>query len=144
VGINHVALEVGDIQEALHFYGSIFEFELRGTHKGDDGTLEMAFLDMGDQFLALSRGRHQAPDGNRHFGLVVDDCRSVQALASASGATILDTGLLDFLDPWGNRIEVVDYTDIQFSKTEGILRGMGLHLGKSAEAMEEVRKKGMT
>src|ERR1700742_4514930 len=96
VGINHVALEVGDIQEALHFYGSIFEFELRGTHKGDDGTLQMAFLDMGDQFLALSRGRHLAPDRNRHFGLVVDDCRSVQALASASGATILDTGLLDF------------------------------------------------
>lgn len=143
VGLNHIALEVASVEGALKFYGSIFVFELRGTHKGEDGELEMAFLDMGDQFVALSRGRHQAPDRNRHFGLVVDDRSSVRELAAAAGATILDTGFLDFLDPWGNRIEVVEYGDLQFTKTEGVLRSMGLNLEKTAEATAEINKKGM-
>ncbi|KRB57074.1 extradiol dioxygenase [Rhizobium sp. Root708] len=143
VGLNHVALEVGSVEDALKFYSALFAFKLRGTHHGEDGTLEMAFLDMGDQFLALSRGRHQAADRNRHFGLVVDDRSAVRELAAAAGATILDRGFFDFLDPWGNRIEVVEYADLQFTKTPGVLRSMGLDLEKTAGAAEEIRKKGM-
>src|SRR5690349_4045662 len=120
VGINHVALEVQDIEEALHFYRQIFTFKIRGTHKNDAGEVVMAFIDMGDQFLALSRGRHQAPDANRHFGLVVDDRSEVERLAKAAGALILPGPFLDFHDPWGNRIEVVEYEDVQFMKTQGI------------------------
>jgi catechol 2,3-dioxygenase-like lactoylglutathione lyase family enzyme len=143
VGVNHVALEVGDIEQALHFYGSIFSFELRGCHKDDDGHPLMAFIDMGDQFLALSRGRHQAPDQSRHFGLVVDDRSKVRSLAEAAGATMLAGDFLDFLDPWGNRIEVVEYGDLQFAKAPGVLKSMGLQLHKSAEAQKEIGKKGM-
>ncbi|ENN88267.1 glyoxalase/bleomycin resistance protein/dioxygenase [Rhizobium freirei PRF 81] len=143
VGINHVALEVADIEGALHFYGSIFNFELRGCEKDKDGRPVMAFIDMGDQFLALSKGRHQPPDRSRHFGLVVDDRSTVRRLAVAAGATLLDGPFLDFLDPWGNRIEVVEYRDLQFSKTEGVLRSMGLHLDKTEKAVDEIRQKGM-
>lgn len=143
VGINHVAPEVGDIEQALHFYGSIFNFELRGCEKDENGRPLMAFIDLGDQFLALSKGRHQPPDTHRHFGLVVDDRSAVRQLALAAGATLLDGPLLDFLDPWGNRIEVVEYGDLQFSKTKGVLRSMGLHLGKTNKATEEIRRKGM-
>jgi catechol 2,3-dioxygenase-like lactoylglutathione lyase family enzyme len=143
VGINHIALEVGDIEQALHFYGSIFSFELRGCHKDDDGHPDMAFIDMGDQFLALSRGRHQAPDQGRHFGLVVDDRSKVRSLAEAAGATVLAGRFLDFLDPWGNRVEVVEYGDLQFAKTPGVLRSMGLHLQKSPQAQKEIGEKGM-
>ena len=138
VGVNHVALEVGDVEAALAFYGSIFSFELRGRGRGQ------AFLDMGDQFLALMEGRRQAPDEHRHFGLVVDDRSSVRALAEAAGATLLDGPFLDFLDPWGNRIEVVDYKDIQFTKAPDVLRGMRLdHLAKSDRARKELADKGM-
>ncbi|MDM9646807.1 VOC family protein [Rhizobium sp. S163] len=143
VGLNHVALEVGSVEDALKFYNAVFAFELRGTHQANDGSLEMAFLDMGDQFLALSRGRHQAPDQNRHFGLVVDDRSAVRELTTAAGAIVLDTGFLDFLDPWGNRIEVVEYADLQFTKAPGVLRSMGLNLSKTAAAEEEISKKGM-
>jgi catechol 2,3-dioxygenase-like lactoylglutathione lyase family enzyme len=143
VGLNHVALEVGSVEEALTFYNAVFAFELRGTHQGEDGALELAFLDMGDQFLALSRGRHQAPDQNRHFGLVVEDRSAVRELATAAGGTVLETGFLDFLDPWGNRIEVVEYADLQFTKAPGVLRSMGLYLSKTAAAAEEISKKGM-
>ncbi|MDM9621110.1 VOC family protein [Rhizobium sp. S96] len=143
VGLNHVALEVDSVDDALEFYSAVFAFELRGAHKGEDGVLEMAFLDMGDQFLALSRERHQAPDRNRHFGLVVDDRSSVRDLAAAAGATILDTDFLDFLDSWGKRIEVVEYRALQFTKAEGVLRSMGLTLEKSAEAVAEINKNGM-
>ncbi len=140
VGVNHVALEVGDVEQALHFYSSVFQFELRGSHKAPDGALEMAFIDMGDQFLALSRGRHQAPDRNRHFGLVVDDAVSAGTLAEAAGAVLIQGG---FIDPWGNRIEIVDYADIQFTKSDGALRSMGIHPVKSMKAMDEIRRKGM-
>jgi len=123
VGINHVVLEVGDLDEALEFYGRIFEFELRGRVPG------MAFLDMGDQFLVLAEGRTQAPDGARHFGLVVDDLSRVPDR--------------DFRDPWGNRVQVVQYSEIQFSKAPAVLDGMGLQLDKSAAALEELRGKGL-
>ena len=138
VGVNHVALEVGDVEAALDFYGKIFAFELRGRGKGQ------AFLDMGDQFLALIEGRRQDPDDHRHFGLVVDDRSRVRALAEAAGATLLDGPFLDFLDPWGNRIEVVDYQDIQFTKAPNVLHGMRLdHLAKSDRAKKELADKGM-
>lgn len=143
VGLNHIALEVADIEEALRFYGSIFEFDLRGCQKDDTGRAVLAFIDMGDQFLALSRGRHQNPDRDRHFGLVVNDRSAVRGLAVKAGAKILEGEFLDFLDPWGNRIEVVEYADLQFTKTPGVLRAMGLHLAKTEKAMQELHAKGM-
>ena len=124
VGINHVVLEVGDLEEALEFYGGLFDFELRGRAG------RMAFLDMGDQFLVLAEGRTQEPDGARHFGLVVDDLSRVPDR--------------DFRDPWGNHVQVVQYSEIQFSKTPAILAGMGLDgLEKSEGALEELREKGL-
>jgi catechol 2,3-dioxygenase-like lactoylglutathione lyase family enzyme len=138
VGINHVVLEVDDLDAALDFYGHVFEFELRGRVRG------MAFLDMGDQFLVLSGGRTQAPDGSRHFGLVVDDRERVRRLAEEAGAELLGGRGLDFRDPWGNRVQVVQYSDIQFSKTPEVLRGMGLEgLEKSPSALGELREKGL-
>ena len=136
--MNHVALEVGDLDEALAFYGRIFELELRGRIRG------MAFIDMGDQFLALSEGRSQPPDSDRHFGLVVDDKEAVRVAAEEAGAEIMPGRGLDFRDPWGNHIQVVSYGDIQFTKAPPILRGMGLeHLEKTPAALEELREKGL-
>jgi lactoylglutathione lyase len=135
VGINHVALEVDDLEEALEWYGRIFQFELRG--RGG----RMAFVDMGDQFIALSEGRKQAPDTHRHFGLVVDDKQAAREALEAAGAEILPGRGLDFLDPWGNHIQVVDYGDVQFSKTAEVMRGMGLELPKSEGALAELRQK---
>ena len=138
VGINHVALEVGDVEEALAFYGSLFDFELRGRLP------RMAFLDMGDQFVALSEGRRQPPDDGRHFGVVVDDKRAVRRALTESGVEIVPSGGLNFRDPWGNRIEVVEYADIQFTKDAGVLGGMGLRgLDKSPEALRELEQKGL-
>ena len=138
VGFNHVALEVGDIDEALEFYGSLFDFELRG--KSDN----MAFIDLGDQFLALQKGRKQAPDDGRHFGLVVDDKEAVRAALAAAGVTPLPGQFLDFLDPWGNRIEIIGYSNIQFTKAPYVLRGMGLaDLKKTEGAIQELTEKGM-
>ena len=137
VGINHVALEVGDIEEALAFYGRIFTFKLRGRSQN------AAFIDMGDQFIALMVGRSQSADDDRHFGLVVDDRTHVRELAEAAGATMLEGGFLDFLDPWGNRIQVVEYRDIQFTKTSAVLKYMELDLEKSQDAKAELRKKGI-
>ncbi|MGH3036421.1 MAG: VOC family protein [Gaiellaceae bacterium] len=138
VGVNHVALEVGDLEEALSFYGRFFEFTLRGRVRG------MAFLDMGDQFLALGEGRAQPADDHRHLGLVVDDLDATRRALEEGGVEILPGRGLDFLDPWGNRIQVVDYRDIQFSKTPAVLRGMGLDgLEKSERARAELRDKGL-
>ncbi len=137
VGINHVALEVGDIDEALAFYGQIFDFKLRSRSP------DMAFIDLGDQFINLTRAPSRSGVEARHFGLVVDDRSSVRALAEAAGARLLDGPFLDFLDPWGNRIEVVDYANIQFSKTPAVLRGMGLDLRKNEKAQRELAEKGM-
>ena len=138
VGINHVALEVGDLEEALSFYGRLFAVELRGRAPG------MAFVEMGDQFMALSEGRTQPPDGARHFGLVVDDKEAVRAALEQAEVEILPGRGLDFRDPWGNRVQVVAYEDIQFTKAPGVLRGMGLGgLEKRPEAVRELREKGL-
>jgi catechol 2,3-dioxygenase-like lactoylglutathione lyase family enzyme len=139
VGINHVALEVGDIDDALEWYGRLFELELRGRHGS-----RMAFVDMGDQFIALAAGRSQAPDDSRHFGLVVDDKEAVRAALRDAGVTVQSSGSVDFRDPWGNHVQVVDYRDIQFTKTPDVLRGMGLDgLEKTESALEELRGKGL-
>jgi catechol 2,3-dioxygenase-like lactoylglutathione lyase family enzyme len=137
VGINHVALEVGDVEEALDWYGRIFDFELRGRSPG------MAFVDMGDQFIAIARGRTLPADSHRHFGLVVDDLQSARKALEAAGAEILPGRGLDFLDPWGNHVQVVEYGDVQFSKTPEVMSGMGLKLAKSDRALAELRGKGL-
>ena len=137
VGINHVALEVDSIDEALEFYGRFFELHLRGVAPG------MAFVDMGDQFLALSEGREQGPDDGRHFGLVVEDKTAVRAALEAAGVEIEPGSRLDFRDPWGNRVEIVDYRDIQFTKAPAVLAGMGLTLEKRSEALSQLRDKGL-
>jgi len=135
VGMNHIALEVGSLDEALDFYGRLFEVQLRGRIRG------MAFVDLGDQFIALAEGRTQPPDAARHFGLVVDDREAVLAAAREAGVDIF--GGNSFLDPWGNHVQVVAYAEIQFSKTPEILRGMGLQLEKTESALRELRGKGL-
>jgi catechol 2,3-dioxygenase-like lactoylglutathione lyase family enzyme len=138
VGINHVALEVGDIDAALEFYGRLFDFELRGRSQ------HMAFIDMGDQFIALAAGRSQPMDSDRHFGLVVDDRAPLRRALEEAGAEVLPGRGLDFLDPWGNHIQVVEYRDIQYSKTPAILDAMALgHLDKSEQALQELADKGV-
>jgi lactoylglutathione lyase len=138
VGFNHVALEVGDIAEALAFYALIFDFELRGRSE------EMAFIDLGDQFLALQKGRCQPSDDGRHFGLVVDDKEAVRRALTEAGVEVLPGPFLDCRDPWGNRFEIVGYDNIQFSKAPNVLRGMGLtHLAKNERAIKELVDKGM-
>jgi lactoylglutathione lyase len=138
VGINHVALAVGDVDEAVEFYGRIFELELRGRSG------RMAFVDMGDQFVALAQGRTQPPDAHRHFGLVVDDKEAARRALQEVGVEVPGSGHLDFRDPWGNHVEVVDYREIQFTKADQVLRGMGLdRLEKNAAALAELRAKGL-
>jgi lactoylglutathione lyase len=138
LGFNHIALEVGDVDEALAFYARILEFQLRGK------TEDMAFIDLGDQFLALQKGQSQPAGGGRHFGLVVDDKEAVRHALNETGVTILPGPFLDFYDPWGNRVEIVGYDGIQFSKAPNVLRGMGLaHLSKNAKAITELADKGM-
>jgi catechol 2,3-dioxygenase-like lactoylglutathione lyase family enzyme len=138
VGINHVALEVGDVDAALELYGRLFAFELRGRAPG------MAFLDMGDQFLALSEGRRQPRDDGRHFGLVVDDKEAVRAAVEREGLELLPGRRLDFYDPWGNRFEVVAYRDIQFERAPAVKRKLGIEeLSKSERARAEIRQRGL-
>jgi len=137
IGINHVALEVDDLDRSLEFYGRLFELRFRGRSAG------AAFVDLGDQFLALMRGRSGSPDGLRHFGLVVDDKDAVRQALRAAGAEILPGRGLDFLDPDGNCVEVVQYDQIQFTKAPEILRGMNLELGKTDAALAELRAKGL-
>ena len=138
IGLNHIALEVGDIDEALAFYGRLFELKLRA--KND----KMAFIDLGDQFIALQKGRKQPADDGRHFGLVVDDKEAAGRALQAAGVVLLDGPFLDFRDPWGNRVEVVEYENIQFTKAPNILHGMGLdHLSKNNSAKQQLADKGM-
>jgi lactoylglutathione lyase len=138
VGMNHVALEVGDVEEALEFYGRIFEYELRG--RGG----RMAFIDMGDQFIALAEGRTQPPDAHRHLGLVVDDKEAARRALQEAGVEVAPSGSVDFRAPWGNHVQVVDYREIQFTKADNVLRGMGLEgLEKSEKALGELRSKGL-
>jgi lactoylglutathione lyase len=139
VGINHIALAVGDIEEALEFYGRIFDFELRG--RGG----RMAFIDMGDQFIALAAGRTQPPDAHRHFGLVVDDKEAARRALQEAGVDVQPRGSVDFRDPWGNHVQLVEYGEIQFTKADHGLRGMGLEdLVKSEQALDELRAKGLS
>ena len=138
VGMNHVALEVGDIEEALAWYGRFFEFELRGRVGNS-----MAFIDMGDQFLALARSAPSAPDAERHLGLVVDDKEAARAELVEAGVEVTRAPDLSFRDPWGNHIQVVDYRDVQFTKAPEVLCGMGLELEKSERALAELRAAGL-
>jgi lactoylglutathione lyase len=140
IGINHVALEVDDLDQALEWYGRFFDFDLRGRIGSS-----MAFVDMGDQFIALAAGRVQPPDQGRHFGLVVDDKEAVRAALREAGIDVQAEGSLDFLDPWGNHVQVVDYRDIQFTKAPQVLRAMAIEeLSKTEAAREELRSKGIS
>ena len=137
LGINHVVLEVDDLDKALEFYGAIFEFTLRG--KSDHN----AFIDLGDQFIQLTLGRTQVPDTKRHFGFVVDDREAVRRAMDRLGIKSINDRM-NILDPWGNRVEIVPYDDVQFTKADNILKGMGVTgLEKTANAIEELKKKGM-
>jgi lactoylglutathione lyase len=138
IGINHVALEVGDVGEALEWYGRFLQFELRGRRP------TMAWIDLGDQFLALSSGRRQGADDGRHFGLVVDDKEAVRAALAAAGVEVAAGGGLRFCDPWGNLVEIVDYRDVQFTKAPQILAALAPEgLEKSPAAQEELARKGL-
>lgn len=139
VGINHVAIEVSDIDKALDWYAQIFDFTLRG--KGERN----AFIDMGDQFINMTLVKDYAVAGEekRHIGFVVDDRSRIVELAKAAGARFVEGPFLDFLDPWGNRIEIIEYSNIQFTKAPGVLRGMGLDLDKNEKAKKELADKGM-
>jgi hypothetical protein len=135
VGINHVAVQVGDVDGMLDFLGKLVDgLELRGRSGG------MAFVDLGDQFIALERSG--APVAAGHYGLVVDDQAEVVRRAKEAGARMV--GGHDFLDPWGNHWQVVDYRDVQFTKAERVLEGMGLAgLEKSERALGELRAAGL-
>ena len=138
IGINHVALEVDDVAAALAWYARFLDFELRGQHPS------MAWIDLGDQFLAISSPRTQGPDGGRHFGLVVDDKEAMRAALAEAGIDVARSGGLRFDDPWGNQFEIVDYRDVQFSKTREVLAALAPEgLEKSAAAREELARKGL-
>jgi catechol 2,3-dioxygenase-like lactoylglutathione lyase family enzyme len=140
IGMNHVAIEVGDLEAALELYGRLFDFELRGRVPG------MAFIEMGDQFLAVSEGRRQGPDDGRHFGLVVDDLEAVRSAAAEAGLEVWDSGLggLDFRDPWGNFFQAVAYPEVQFERTPGVKRKLGIEgLEKSEKARREIAERGL-
>ena len=139
IGINHVALEVGDLDAALDLYGRLFSFELRGRGHG------MAFIDMGDQFIAVMQGRGQPADDERHFGLVVDDIAAVRAAVEREGLRTVPGRRLDFFDPWGNRFEVVAYADVQFDRVPGVKRKLGIEdLEKTDKARAEIRERGLS
>ncbi|HEU5213864.1 MAG TPA: VOC family protein [Gaiellaceae bacterium] len=137
VGINHVALEVGSVDEAIEFYGQVFEVTLRGRAPG------MAFIDLGDQFIALAEHSDRQPDAERHFGLVVDDKEAARRALQEAGVNVAPAGKLRFRDPWGNSVEVVDYRDVQFTKAPEVLRGMDVELAKHEGALAELREKGL-
>ena len=140
IGVNHVALEVGDLEAALALYGRLFAFELRGRVPG------AAFIDMGDQFIAVMAGRTQPPDDERHFGLVVDDVAAVRAAVEREGLEIIHPGArgLDFADPWGNHFQIVAYEAVQFERTAGVKRKLGIDaLVKSPSARHEISERGL-
>jgi catechol 2,3-dioxygenase-like lactoylglutathione lyase family enzyme len=138
LGVNHVALEVDSVDAALEWWGRFLAFDLRG-HRG-----RMAWIDLGDQFIALSEPRAQTEDSARHFGLVVDGKEALREALRDAGVSVPAGGALRFRDPWGNNIEVVDYRDVQFTKTEAVLAGMGSgELRKSDGALAELRDKGL-
>ena len=130
-------LVVRDAAKALEWYGRFFEFELRGRGGG------MAFVDMGDQFIALARDPEPHVDRERHFGLVVDDKAAVRRALEDAGVELTRAPNCSFRDPWGNHVQVVDYREIQFTKTDGILSAMGVSPEKTERALEELRAKGL-
>ncbi len=137
LGINHLVLEVGSVDEALEFYGAIFDFTLRSRSE------TRAFIDLGDQFLQFSERETPEPDDLRHFGLVVDDREPVRRALEKLGVETMGRGL-NFRDPWGNRVEVVPYDDVQFTKAPYVLRGMGADdLEKTPNALKQLAEKGM-
>lgn len=143
IGINHVAFEVRDLDEALEWWARWFAFELRGRRR------TMAWLDLGDQFVALSQasgaGVAGVDDAGRHVGLVVEDKEALRDALREAGEDVRRSGSLRVRDPSGNLIEIVDYRDVQFSKSDAVLRGMGLGgLEKSPSAIDELRAKGLT
>ncbi len=139
VGINHVALEVGSVDDALAIWERLFgPLTLRGRAGS------MAFVDMGDQFVALSEPRTQPSDVARHVGIVVVDKEAVRANAVAAGLDVSRPPSLDVRDPWGNLLQIVDYRDVQFTKTPEILAALGLAgLEKSERARAELQAKGL-
>ncbi len=137
VGVNHVAIEVGDIDQALDFYGKIFDFTLRAKRPGN------AFIELGDQFINMMEVKTPHEDRRRHFGLVVDDRSQVRELVEKAGGKLLPGQFLDFLDPWGNRVEIIEYSNIQFTKSPNVLRAMGFDLAKNENALRELADKGM-
>ena len=138
VGINHVAVEVGDVGAAIEFYGHFLDFKV------DEKNDEMAIIYFGDQFINFIRNTNRKPDQMRHFGIAVDDKSLARKLLEEAGVKLLDGRFLDFLDPWGNRVEITTYTNIQYTKADHVLEGMGLgHLKKSDAAISELRAKGM-
>jgi lactoylglutathione lyase len=140
VGINHVALEVGDLEGALALYGRLFHFAMRGR------VPRMAFVDMGDQFLAIAEGRSQGPDGGRHFGLVVDDVDAAREAVAREGLDVLGGrgSSFDFRDPWGNRFQVVGYRNIQFERSDGVRRALGIEaVEKTPAARREIADRGL-
>lgn len=140
IGVNHVALEVGDVEEAVALYERLFDFTIRGRGR------RMAFLDMGDQFLAVAEGRSQPPDDERHFGLVVDDVGRAREAVEREGLKVVsDTRQsFDFRDPWGNRFQVVGYGDIQFDRTDGVKRKLRIEgLGKTDDARRQISERGL-
>ena len=134
VGINHVALQVDDIDEAVAFYTEIFE--PTGVDRSVPGA---AFLRLGDQFIALFERGARAEE--QHFGLVVDDKEAVRRALEDAGVEVLPGRFFDIRDPSGNRVQIVQYDEVQFSKSERVLQGMGLELGKSERALGELRAK---
>jgi catechol 2,3-dioxygenase-like lactoylglutathione lyase family enzyme len=140
IGVNHVALEVPDLEAALALYGRLFDFELRGRVPG------AAFIDMGDQFIALMQGRRQGADDERHFGLVVDDVGAVRDAVEREGLEVIHPGArgLDFRDPWGNHFQIVAYEAVQFERSPGVKRKLGIgDLAKSAAAVREIDERGL-
>ena len=136
VGINHIALQVDDIEEAVAFYTDLFQ--PTDVNRNVPGA---AFLRMGDQFIALfQRGpRSEEP----HFGLVVDDKEAARRAFEEAGVEVLPGRFFDIRDPSGNRVQIVQYDEIQFTKTDRILAGMGLALDKSERALDELRAQGL-
>jgi lactoylglutathione lyase len=138
LGVNHVAFEVDDLDDALAWWARFFNFELRGRVPG------MAFIDLGDQFVALSEGRTQPPDAHRHVGLVVEDKEALRAALAEAGENVKASGSLRMRDPSGNQIEIVDYRDVQFTKTPAVLRALGVEgIAKSERASKELAAKGL-
>ncbi len=136
VGINHVALQVDDLEAAVAFYTDLFQ-----PTAVNRSVPHAAFLQMGDQFVALFERGPRAEEP--HFGLVVDDKQAVRDALEAAGVEILPGRFFDVRDPSGNRVQIVQYDEIQFTKTGRILEGMGLELGKSEQALAELREKGL-